>query len=328
MGPERIHRFRRDLEALAGAPAQLGVAVSGGPDSLALLLLAQAAFPGRVHAATVDHLLRPESAAEAAFVARVCAGLGVPHTILADESAPIEGGSVQAQARALRYRLLAGWAAPLGWLATAHHQDDQAETLLMRLARGAGLAGLAGIRPARALGGVTLVRPLLGWRRAELEAIVAEAGLEAVDDPSNRCAAYDRTRVRALLAARPDDLPAARLAAAAGHLREAEEALAWAAEREWAERVAAEDGALLLDPAGLPPELLRRLAARAIDTLRGDPDWRRDKLAAALAEVAGGSRVTLAGAMISPGPRWRFEPEPPRRSGSDRSVHCPDPDED
>lgn len=311
MAPELIDRFRRDLETVAGRiPEAIGVAVSGGPDSLALLLLAHGALPGRVQGATVDHRLRPEGAAEAAFVGEVCAALGVPHSILSDAGAAIDGASVQAQARALRYRLLADWAAPFGWLATAHHLDDQAETLLMRMARGAGLAGLAGIRPRRPLGSVELVRPLLGWRRAELERIVAEAGLVAVDDPSNRSDAYDRTRARALLAERGADLPAPRLAAAAGHLREAEEALAWAAEREWQARVEADGPALLLDPAGLPPELLRRLAARAIDTLRGDPDWRRDKLAAALAS---GDRVTLAGIMITPGARMRFEPEPKRR---------------
>jgi tRNA(Ile)-lysidine synthase len=310
MTPQQTERFRRDLAALAGEPERLGVAVSGGTDSLALLLLANAAFPGRVQAATVDHRLRPESAEESAFVARTCAALGVPHSILEDAGAPIAGGNVQAQARALRYRLLADWAAPFGRLATAHHLDDQAETLLMRIARGAGLAGLAGIRPRRTLGPVTLVRPLLNWRRAELEAIVAEAGLIAVDDPSNRSDAYDRTRARALLAERGEDLPAPRLAAAADHLREAEEALAWAAEREWQARVAADGTGLLLDAAGLPAELHRRLAARAIDTLRGDPDWRRDKLPTAL---AAGERVTLAGIMITPGPRWRFEPEPRRR---------------
>jgi tRNA(Ile)-lysidine synthase len=313
MAPDRTDRFRRDFEALAGAaPERLGVAVSGGPDSVALLLLAHAAWPGRVHAATVDHGLRPESAGEAAFVAAICADLGVPHATLADETRPIEGGNVQAQARALRYRLLADWAAPLRWLATAHHQDDQAETILMRLARGAGLSGLAAIRPRRALGPVTLLRPLVGWPRAELVAIVAEAGLTPVDDPSNRSDAYDRPRFRALLA-ESDLLSPPRLAAAAAHLREAEEALAWATGREWDARVSPDGAALLLDPAGLPAELLRRLAARAIDELRGDPDWRRDKLAAALAEVERGGTITLAGVMIKAGARWRFGAEPPRR---------------
>jgi tRNA(Ile)-lysidine synthase len=312
--PDQTERFRRDLEALAGAPpGRLGLAVSGGPDSLALLLLAQAAFPGRVEAATVDHRLRPENADEAAFVAALCERLAVPHETLAD--APPSGASLQAQARALRYRLLAGWAGARGLpaLATAHHLDDQAETVLMRLARGSGLAGLAAVRPRRDEDGLAILRPLLAWRRDELAAIVADAGLEPVDDPSNRSDAHDRTRFRALLS-REELLTAPRLAAAAAHLAEAEEALAWAAEREWAARAEVEEGTVSLDMDGLPPELLHRLAARAIDQLRGDGDWRRDKLADALERAALGGRVTLAGVQISAGARWRFEPEPPRRA--------------
>jgi tRNA(Ile)-lysidine synthase len=315
---EQTERFRRDLSALAGGPPKrLGVAVSGGPDSLALLLLAHSAFEGRIETATVDHRLRPESADEAALVARICRDLGVPHAILADPAVPIAGASAQAQARALRYRLLGGWAGERGiaLLATAHHADDQAETVLMRLARGAGLGGLSGIRSRRDEGEVTVLRPLLGWRRRELAAVVAEAGLAAADDPSNRSDAYDRTRFRALLAG-SDLLPAARLAAAAAHLGKAEEALAWAAEREWQARARAEEGCILLDPGGLPAELLRRVSARAIEAVRGDRgDWRRDKLAAILAEVAAGGRATLAGVQLTGGPVWRFEREPPRRAG-------------
>jgi tRNA(Ile)-lysidine synthase len=118
---EQTERFRRDLEALAGGPpGRLGVAVSGGPDSLALLLLAHGAFEGRTEAATVDHRLRPENADEAALVARLCGDLGVPHATLADPASAIAGAGAQAQARALRYRLLAGWAGERGiaWLAT------------------------------------------------------------------------------------------------------------------------------------------------------------------------------------------------------------------
>ena len=100
--PDLVLRFRRDLEALAGAAGPLAVAVSGGPDSLALLLLARAAFPGDVRAATVDHGLRPESGAEAAAVARLCAELGVPHSIL---PARVEraGEGLQSAARDARY---------------------------------------------------------------------------------------------------------------------------------------------------------------------------------------------------------------------------------
>jgi tRNA(Ile)-lysidine synthase len=313
--PDQIDRFRRDLEALTGAaPPRLGIAVSGGPDSLALLLLAEAAHPGQVEAATVDHGLRREAAQEARLVASVCADLGVPHSILVDPDTILAAANAQAQARTLRYRLLADWAGrrDIALVATAHHSDDQAETVLMRLARGAGLAGLAAVRPSRVDGALTIVRPLLGWRREELQGIVAGAGLDAVDDPSNRSDAYDRTRFRALLAG-TDLLPAPRLAASAAHLAEAEEGLAWAADREWRARAEEEDGIVLLDPAGLPPELLRRLAARAIDIVRGDGEWRRDGLAAALAEVARGHRVTLAGVQIGGGVRWRFDPEPPRR---------------
>ncbi|HEY0012272.1 MAG TPA: tRNA lysidine(34) synthetase TilS [Allosphingosinicella sp.] len=312
--PDRIDRFRRDLAALADTD-RLAVAVSGGPDSLALLLLAHAALAGRIEGATVDHGLRPENEAEAAHVASICAALGIPHTVLADPAAPIAGASVQAQARALRYRLLVRWAGERGlrFLATAHHADDQAETVLMRLARGAGLGGLAGVRARRDDGAVTILRPLLAWRRTELAAIVAEAGVAAVDDPSNRADVYDRTRVRALLAA-TDLLPTERLSASAAHLAEAEQALAWAAEREWTSSTSRDGGSLTLDPAGLPPELLRRLAARAVSEVRGDADWRRDKLAALLPAVAVGGTVNVAGVKIVGGVTWRFVPEPPRRS--------------
>src|SRR5262245_16934078 len=134
-GPARdpVVRFRADLQDLAGAEAgKLGIAVSGGPDSLALLLLAEAAFPGRVQAATVDHGLRTESADEAAFVAALCRQRDIPHATLRPET-PIEG-NIQSAARRARYALLEAWRSEqrLDWILTAHHADDQAETLLMR----------------------------------------------------------------------------------------------------------------------------------------------------------------------------------------------------
>ena len=316
-----VARFTAEFDAVAGDAMRVGVAVSGGPDSLALLLLAAAASRGRVQAATVDHGLRPENAEEARFVAGVCEELGVPHAILS-AGPPAAGGSVQARARALRYRLLADWAerGGLSHVATAHHADDQAETLLMRLARGSGLPGLAGIRGARPLSqgsGVRLVRPLLGWRRADLVAVVEAAGLNAVDDPSNRAPEFDRTRFRELLQA-SGDLDPARLADAASHLADCEAALAWAADAAWSLRAVQGEG-IEIDIAGLPREIVRRLTRRAIATIRAERgltgEWREDGLDRLLATLGAGGRATLAGVLCSGGAQWCFRLAAPRRQG-------------
>ncbi|MGZ8361896.1 MAG: tRNA lysidine(34) synthetase TilS, partial [Allosphingosinicella sp.] len=230
-------------------------------------------------------------------------------------------GGVQAAARALRYRLLGRWAEDqhCSHVATAHHADDQAETLLMRMARGAGLPGLAGIRPSRPIGeesAIMLIRPLLGWRKQELTAIVAASGLEAVDDPSNRSPRFDRSRVRAWLAA-AEAPPAPRLAAAAAHLEDCEAAIAWAADAAW--RLRASLGAeILVEPEGLPRELRRRLAFRAIEHVRGAAGlkgpWREDGLDRLLATLDGGGAATLAGVACRGGASWTFRPAPPRRA--------------
>lgn len=128
------------------AQARVALAVSGGPDSMALLALAAAALPGRITALTVDHGLRAAAAAEAAGVAAQCAARGIAHATLRRDGPPIRA-NVQARARAARYALMADWcrAHGAGLLLTAHHADDQAETLLMRLNRASGSDGLAGI---------------------------------------------------------------------------------------------------------------------------------------------------------------------------------------
>lgn len=184
------------------------MAVSGGPDSLALLLLAHAALPGRVIAATVDHGLRAEAAAESRMVARLCADLKVRHETVA---VTVEPGNLQGRAREVRYEALCNAFGRRGAevFATAHHADDQAETILMRLNRGSGLSGLAGIRARRIaigehpLGEYLVVRPLLHWRRAELAQVVAKAGIEPVRDPSNEDTRFDRVRMRRALADTP-----------------------------------------------------------------------------------------------------------------------------
>ena len=172
--------------------ARFGIAVSGGPDSMALLDLAVQAWPGRVAAATLDHGLRAESAAEAAMVARWCAERRVPHATLAPETAV--SGNIQDWARRQRYAQLEAWRAGAGldWILTAHHADDQLETLLMRLNRGSGVGGLAGVR-ARA---GRVLRPLLTVRKAQLQAHADQAGLPYVLDPSNADPRFDRAADR------------------------------------------------------------------------------------------------------------------------------------
>ncbi|NHK29307.1 tRNA lysidine(34) synthetase TilS [Parvularcula flava] len=187
---------------------RLAVAVSGGADSMVLLWAVAQAFPKeRILALTVDHGLRSQAAAEAAMVADWCSGQGTEHLTLQWTGDKPSSG-IQAAARAARYRLLAGACNRQGAtvLLTAHHADDQAETVLARLARGSGAEGLAAMRPERLIAAgagapVALVRPLLSWRRSALRNIAETNDLPIADDPSNDDPTYERVRRRAFLAA-------------------------------------------------------------------------------------------------------------------------------
>lgn len=317
--PASVTRFAADLDALC-LDGGIGLAISGGPDSLALVLLGAAAFPGRVEAATVDHGLRPSSADEARRVASHCKKLGVPHRTLTIEWDEKPTGNLQALARDARYHRLWEWARErnLNAVATGHHVDDQAETLLMRLNRGAGVGGLAGINPSRPLGSairgesmIMLVRPLLTWRRAELAAIVAAAGLEAVDDPTNADERFDRTRARALLAENPW-LDPHRLAAVAEHCIDAKRALEWSSRKQFNARQSYKGAVLTLDADDLPFELQRRMLIDAIELLMGKTPSGPETVRA-LDALGNGRTVTLAGLKLEPGPPWRISPAPPHR---------------
>lgn len=315
--PDLVARFRADAESLTGAgPVTLGVAVSGGPDSLALLLLAHAAFPGGVQAATVDHHLRAESADEASYVADVCKTLNVPHVIL-DAKVAQDKASVQRAAREARYDVLAGWMKTEGieWLATAHHVDDQAETLVMRLLRGSGVGGLAGVRRSGRVpgGSAHLIRPLLGWRHGELAAIVEAAGVAPVADPSNLDERFDRPRIRRRLAEAKWIDPAA-LARSANALAEADAALEWAVGRLFEERTQKDAKGLSLDPTDLPTELRRRLLLRLLRALAPSAAPRGEEVSRLIATLEAGGTTTLAGVKCSGGGCWRFVAAPPRRS--------------
>lgn len=347
--PEALTRFTRDLTALTPAPnpdRPLAIAVSGGPDSMALLALATTAFPQSVIAATVDHRLRPASADEAAMVAAWCHTHAIPHATLAPPNPPA-GASIQAQARHARYALLADWAfaARASALATAHHADDQAETFLMRAARASGPTGLAGIRPhwefradrwaagapnptrtpveARVrdegnVGTLPIVRPLLTWRRADLRSVAAE--LPFIDDPSNTDPRHDRTHARTLLAA--GHLDPLALAAAAAHCREVDAALTETVDWLWRTRCRdAEAGEHCIDTTDLPRELRRRLARRAITAVRRahritEGPWSEAaNIESLLNALESGKKATQAGILASErGEIWHFRPAPPRRS--------------
>jgi tRNA(Ile)-lysidine synthase len=321
--PVRSDRFRAQhaaLLAVAGLPegAAIGVALSGGPDSVALLILAASCAIGPVRAMTVDHGLRADSATEAVAAGRIAEAFDVPHET-ACVSVAAGGEGLQGEARRARYAALGDWARREGLAAilTAHHADDQAETLLMRLSRGAGLSGLSGIRSARPLDETDpqspwLLRPLLGWRKAELEAIVAAAGIKPARDPSNHNDRFDRTAARALLAGTPW-LDSIRLSASASHLRDADDALEAMTDRFLAEALANEDGMVRLAPGDAPREIVRRALKRLFSAHFGaHPDGPGlDRL---MATLASGGTATLAGIRARGGPVWTFHPAPPRRS--------------
>jgi tRNA(Ile)-lysidine synthase len=325
-------RFAADLAALwppEEREGALGLAVSGGPDSVALLLLAHAVLPGRIAVASIDHGLRPEAAQEIALVERIARERGIPFAPIAVSLAP---GNVQARARAARYAALAQWAqaARLGAVATAHHADDQAETLLMRLNRGSGLAGLAGVRARGMIAGseVVLLRPLLGWRKAELETLVAEAGIVAARDPTNTDPDFVRARLRTHLADAADWLDPAQIALSAAHLAESLQVIEWYAELDWHEMVLRDQdgpgGACYAYCANAPrligiETLLRIIAALGGHATRAEAGRAWDRLwqgtNASIGGVlgqAGIEKVEKVGVTMRV---WRFRPEPPRSAG-------------
>lgn len=263
---------------LAGDPAVL-LAVSGGPDSLALMLLAArwADTPGRptIHVATVDHGLREAARDEARQVGAWAAALGLPHAILAwSGTKPATG--VQDAARQARYALLEAHAVGLGVpvVVTAHHADDQAETVLMRLARGSGPAGLAGMRARRQLGRVRLERPFLDLPKARLVATLSHAGHPWIDDPSNTDPRYGRTAARdALPVLAGLGITPCRLARLARRQARAEEAIEAAVDAAAALHLSERgEGAARLSAAVLegPGEIALRLIEKAIRATRGD----------------------------------------------------------
>jgi len=284
--------------------ARLGVAVSGGGDSLALLHLLALRDNSTLCVATVDHGLRAEAAEEAAGVARTCAGLGVSHECLTWRGWTGEG-NLQDQARRARYRLLADWGRRQGLdaIALGHTADDQAETFLMRLARESGLDGLSAMPGVFRRGDMLFCRPLLAVRRSQLRGFLRRRGVSWVDDPSNDDDRFDRVRARAALATlEPLGLTVPAIAGVASNLRLARKALDRATVQAAAECSAQQAGSVAFDLVGfsrLDAEIRRRLLNGALRWVAGtDYAPRARALAAAQKRLARGESTTLHGCVL------------------------------
>ncbi|MEO3475655.1 tRNA lysidine(34) synthetase TilS [Roseomonas sp. CAU 1739] len=298
-----------------GPTPRLAIGVSGGPHSLALALLAERwarRRGGDVLALVADHGLRAESATEAAHVAGLLAGRGIAAQVLRLGLAP--GPSMQERARGARLAALAGAAAAAGrpWLLLGHHRGDQAETLLFRALRGSGPAGLAAMAPVRDAGAALLLRPLLGVPPAALEAVLAEAGITPIRDPSNDDPRFARVRLRQALAdpgGTGPGIAALAEAAATFAARRGRATAALAARLAMAAEIRPE-GFARLHPGALGRDAVAVEALGRLAGLIGGAAFVPSRSAAAALLAAGGG--TLAGAWLRPaaGGTWLLARDP------------------
>lgn len=258
-------------------PAQIGVAVSGGGDSIALLHLLSRCFdPDQVqlHVATVDHGLRPESAREAEQVADFSEKLGYTHSTLRWKRWD-GAGNLQDKARRARYALLSDWAKmhKIDAVALGHTADDQAETVLMRLGRAAGVDGLSAMSARRTMHGVCFVRPMLDLTRNQLRSYLRDNDLTWADDPSNEDTRFDRIKARqAMEALAPLGITPLALSTVARNMEQVRTALDWYSFLAARDLVQVVDGDIVLDHRKfrtLPDEIARRLMVQAIIWISG-----------------------------------------------------------
>lgn len=339
---EEANTLFRGLEGLRG----LVLAISGGPDSTALLVLAsrwakqlkqRRQRAPKLLAVTIDHGLRPEAALEAAAVKRLARRLGVPHRTLRWRGKKPKTG-LQEAARLARYALLAQAAVREGYehILTAHTLDDQAETVLFRLARGSGLTGLGGMAyasplPAGGAASIFLVRPLLYVSKARLVATLQAAGISHSDDPSNRDPRFARARLRTFMPALArEGLDARSLARLAARMRRADAAIEFAVSAACAALAPApwrQQGPIIF-AAGqfidLPAEVGLRLLGRAVAHTGNEGPVELAKLEVlyeALRQARASLRRTLAGALVTlANGQLRIERAPARRRPKVRST--------
>lgn len=318
MTPEDLETHLAEaLPSLIGTAGKVGVAVSGGGDSIALMhLLARIGVPG-LQVATVDHGLRPESAGEADQVAKAAAQLGLRHHTLVWTNWT-GTGNLQDAARRARQRLLGDWARDqgLGTVALGHTQDDQAETVLMRLARGSGVDGLSGMAARRVdRDGMIWLRPMLDVPRLTLRDWLVSHDIKWIDDPSNDDPRFDRVKARRLLQMAGDlGITSAGVADTATRMSAARDVLSTQAVAAMDRLATVEAGAIRFDGAiwAVPDETRWRILSAALCQVAGNP-YRPRLMALQQGEAAAqaGRAHTLHGCLIVPEKTgMRIQPEP------------------
>lgn len=312
-----IEKFLQKTGETAIIPfgSRVGVAISGGSDSMALLHLLNAISDRMdlsVYAYTVDHGLRPEAADEARRVAEICVDLDLlPHeTLVWEEGKNWSGGTnLQAAAREARYDLLAEAAKRDGidCMCIGHTMDDQAETVLMRLGRQSGTKGLAAMKSTFHRQGVSFCRPLMDFRREELRDYLRALGVDWIDDPSNENDSFDRIKARKLLAGdKLSDLgiTVENLAAVAAHMQDAEETLEYYARQQQKDYVANKFGAAIVPMSAflrMHKDAQRRILLsemRKISGFKYPP--RQDKIDAIVDAMNSGKKATFYGCLFIP----------------------------
>ncbi len=299
----------RFLRAIANRPrGKLGLAVSGGGDSIAMMhLAAQYLPPDQLHVVTVDHGLRPDAAAEIETVCQQATALNLPHHVLQWEW---DGqGNLQAAARAGRWSAISDWALShdITSVMLGHTEDDQVETLLMRLARGSGIDGLTAMARADYRDGLRVLRPLLDIARGDLRGWLRAENISWCDDPSNDDPRFDRVRARQMFCQLEAlGLTRKRLLQTVDHMQAAHRSLQLAA-RDFASAHVRQDAgdlfftaeALLLEHEDSP----RRVMVAGLMWIGGNIYRPRfDRMMDVVAQVRNGQTVTLGGCLLTPLP--------------------------
>lgn len=297
-----------DAAFASGLPKHIGIAVSGGGDSMALLHLTRAWASVRdvtLSAITIDHNLREGSAEEAVRVAQWCADLGVAHSVKVWRDWG-HNGNLQDAARQARYRMINDWRGDIEHILIGHTLDDQAETLLLRLKRGSGVDGMTGIKPiTHHPSGMTLIRPLLNITRQDLRDYLVACDHPWFDDPSNDNAAFDRIAMRQLIPQlKSAGISLDRFALIATHMQRAQDALYHTAGDVF-QSIGRQQGTdLIFDRAGFfatHSETQFRLLSAGLCWISGNAYRPRfEALQRALSDVQDGKTSSLHGCLIYP----------------------------